>query len=468
MLKTKIKSLISITLSVTLLFSILSIDAFANSDAALEESLNTQLKNFNDTVDIYNFKIPYTDENIQKISNILYGVLPECFHIEDFSISHTNEYISKIYPSYSCTKAEYDLMLAECEAAADKMLEGVEGNANLSDKEKLLIIHDRIAISCEYDYESYLMGNTPQNSYTIYGVLVKNRAVCQGYALAYSYLLDRIGIENYYCSSDALNHVWNIVYLDGKPYHVDITYDDPVWDVTGKVLHTNFLVSTDELRQNKHNADDFDSSPSDTTYDDYFWQNIESAFVYLNGEIYYTELEDGEYVTIKRYSDKQTLYKTKHYWRVGQYGYYPGDYSKLAVCGSKILFSLSDGIYSLNPNTKEVKMILSNPQASNYYNIYGFTYANGQLIYDVTPTPNFDANTKKNYEYKVEYHDPGNLNDDGNIDLLDVTLLAEFLADWQGVKVNSKTLDISGDGVTNLFDLVRLSQYVAGWNVEIY
>ncbi|MBQ3562773.1 MAG: hypothetical protein IJA13_04420, partial [Clostridia bacterium] len=217
MLKTKIKRLISVILSVTLLFSVFSVDVFANeyensssfdtyllasynaranSNAALKESLTTQLKSFKSSINIYSFKIPYTNENVQKLCDILIGELPECFHIElGFSYSISNGYISEIYPSYSYTKAEYDLMLAKCEAAADEMLEGVEGNVSLSDREKLLILHDRIATSCDYDYENYLMGNIPAISYTMYGVLVNNRAVCQGYALAYSYLLNRIGIE---------------------------------------------------------------------------------------------------------------------------------------------------------------------------------------------------------------------------------------------------------------------------------
>lgn len=489
--KTAIKRLTAIIILVTLLLSIFSLDVFAyeqeqgvtlsletrlatasnvrvNSDAALEESINTQLKNFEKNVNIYEFKLCNNEQNLQKIVDILSGALPECFHIsEEFSISDNGEYIIEIQPTYIYTKDEYNSMLAECEAAADKLLEGVEGNSALGEREKLLILHDRIALSCEYDYENLLNNSVPEVSHRMYGALVNKVAVCQGYTLAYSYLLDRIGIKNYYCSSENLNHAWNIVYLDGKSYHVDITYDDPVWDVTGQVLHTNFLVSTDALRQNNHNAYDYDSSPSDTTYDNYFWQDINSAFVYLNGEIYYTELETSDYIAIKRYSDKQTIYKTKYLWFLGEGSYYSGNYAKLAVCGSKILFSLGDGIYSLDPNTKEAQKIYSNPEVSNYNNIYGFTYADGQLVFDISNTPLFDANTKKNNEYKVEYHDPGNINNDSNIDLADITVLAKILAGWNDLEFNPNALDVDGNGVENLCDLVRLAQYLAGWDVEL-
>ena len=34
-------------------------------------------------------------------------------------------------------------------------------------------------------------------------------------------------IESDLVLSDALNHAWNKVYIDGVAYHVDVTWDDP-------------------------------------------------------------------------------------------------------------------------------------------------------------------------------------------------------------------------------------------------
>ena len=50
--------------------------------------------------------------------------------------------------------------------------------------------------------------------------------------------------------------MWNIVEIDGKYYHVDVTWDDPTWDVPGLVLHENFLCSTQEI-VNSHETTDF-------------------------------------------------------------------------------------------------------------------------------------------------------------------------------------------------------------------
>lgn len=493
MLKAILRSSTAFILIFTLLFSNFSLDVFAeeeiislnletrlasevqtytSNDKALIKSISTQLKNLNPTVDIYSFRLVANEENIQKIVYILSYEVHECFHIErNFSITSSKEgYISTIIPQYGYTKTEYKKMLSKCEDVADKMLNGIEGNSKLSDVEKLLILHDRIALACEYDYERYEMGTVPQISHTLYGVFGNGIAVCQGYAIAYAYLLDRIGIENYFCDSDTLYHVWNIVYVNGKAYHVDITWDDNPWDVTGKVTHDNFLVSTKKLIQNGHTANDFDTTPSSTTYDNYFWQNSQAAFTLLNDEIYYIDsktVKNKQYVLINRYSDRKTVYQTEHYWMGSANGYWTGNYARLCSDGVNLLFSLSDGIYSFNPKTQKSEKILSKPYLNGYFNIYGFTYTDGMLIYDLSDHPVFDNLTKALYEYKTPYtppltYTPGNLNDDGFVDLQDVSSLAKILAGWQ-VTVNNDALDVNGDGSQNLKDLIHLSRYVAGW-----
>jgi len=58
------------------------------------------------------------------------------------------------------------------------------------------------------------------------------------------------------------------------------------------------------------------------------------------------------------------------------------------------------------------------------------------------------------------------VNADSTADLQDVTLSAQYIANWD-VPVNEKILDTNGDGSIKLTDLVLLSQYVAGWDVEL-
>jgi len=58
---------------------------------------------------------------------------------------------------------------------------------------------------------------------------------------------------------------------------------------------------------------------------------------------------------------------------------------------------------------------------------------------------------------------PGDVNSDGTVELLDVTVLRRFIAGWSGVTVDEAAADLSGDGMIGLDDAVILRRYLAGW-----
>lgn len=60
--------------------------------------------------------------------------------------------------------------------------------------------------------------------HTAYGALINKEAVCEGYAKAYKLLMDAMGIPCDVVINE--EHAWNVVFLDGKWYLVDVTNDD--------------------------------------------------------------------------------------------------------------------------------------------------------------------------------------------------------------------------------------------------
>ena len=61
----------------------------------------------------------------------------------------------------------------------------------------------------------------------------------------------------------------------------------------------------------------------------------------------------------------------------------------------------------------------------------------------------------------------GDVNNDGSIDLKDVTELRRALADWD-VTINEKAADVNKDGSLDLKDLVILRRYLAGgWDIDL-
>jgi hypothetical protein len=58
----------------------------------------------------------------------------------------------------------------------------------------------------------------------------------------------------------------------------------------------------------------------------------------------------------------------------------------------------------------------------------------------------------------------GDVNDDGSVDIKDVTILRRHLAKWAGYeKIVKLAADVNGDGVINSKDVTILRRYLAGW-----
>ena len=67
--------------------------------------------------------------------------------------------------------------------------------------------------------------------------------------------------------------------------------------------------------------------------------------------------------------------------------------------------------------------------------------------------------------YVIYKYIPGDLNDDGKVNLKDSMLLLQHLAGWE-VSFNEVNADINSDGKINLKDSMLLLQYLAGWESE--
>lgn len=127
----------------------------------------------------------------------------------------------------------------------------------ISEYDKILAIHDYIINNTKYNLKDENKIGTPSS--TAIGVLVNNLATCNGYTDTASLLLDRLNIPNVRISNE--NHIWNLVYTNGRWLHMDVTWDDPVNSLNKDMLtHDYFLKTTDEFDEigkinikNQHN-----------------------------------------------------------------------------------------------------------------------------------------------------------------------------------------------------------------------
>lgn len=119
----------------------------------------------------------------------------------------------------------------------------------MNDHEKVKAIHDWVVLHLKYD--------TTLQKYTAYDGLKSGSTVCQGYSLLTHKLLKETGIHNKIVEGTAFSesspegqlHAWNLVLLDGKWYHLDTTWNDPVPDREGSVNYTYYLRTDKQMRK---------------------------------------------------------------------------------------------------------------------------------------------------------------------------------------------------------------------------
>ncbi len=93
------------------------------------------------------------------------------------------------------------------------------------------IILDYIAAHCSYAFSAY--------DQTAYGVFMKKKAVCAGYARSYKLLCDRLGVTCI-CVEGQINgegHMVNFVKIGKKWYYVD-----PTWCDIGNTANTRYFL----------------------------------------------------------------------------------------------------------------------------------------------------------------------------------------------------------------------------------
>lgn len=112
---------------------------------------------------------------------------------------------------------------------------------------------------------SYQNTEGSRNQHTIYGALADNKAVCEGYARTFKYLMDGVGVPCILVSGEGTNskgekerHAWNYVQINENWYAIDVTWDDPIIEGGGELpqelKYRYFLKGSDEFAKD-HRAD---------------------------------------------------------------------------------------------------------------------------------------------------------------------------------------------------------------------
>lgn len=193
-------------------------------------------------------------------------------------LSNINSFVHP-YNSFSSIETKYDSLrrvtLKINKSYTDEQIKEINGKVqevidnkvkDTKDKREIIkIVHDYIINNSKYDSQKSDKNIDMYASNIAYGPLLQGYGLCGGYTDAMAIFLDYFDIPNYKVISE--NHVWNAVYLDGKWYHLDVTWDDPVMkDGSDALEYSFFLITTKQLQEEESNQHQFDISVFSEVY----------------------------------------------------------------------------------------------------------------------------------------------------------------------------------------------------------
>jgi hypothetical protein len=182
--------------------------------------------------------------------------------------------------------------------------------ADMDDLEKELAIHDYLVTNVRYDHEVIEAYNnnivTNLESHGIYNALMEGKAVCDGFAWTAKLMLAIAGVDSELVTGwgipqtekaeeKLIYHAWNLVKVDGKYHHLDVTWDENIYEETGMMSYMYFNLSGNEMGQDHKWDKSYYEKATSTNYN--FFKGL------------YLAARDGSTIYYINPEDNFTLYK---------------------------------------------------------------------------------------------------------------------------------------------------------------
>lgn len=456
--------------------------SFYNANSELCDTLAEGMLNIQSQINIEKFKVSINDVKIAM--RIVSEIYPELFYINKTTFScAVGTYAVYVIPKYNFTASQIEEMQKKLDNRTNDILSKI--TPEMSQFQKTAIIHDEIILGCEYS-------NVSDSQYTrtsVYDCIVNGYSNCQGYTSSMSYLLKQVGIKSEIVESQQMNHVWNLVEIDGSYYHIDATFDDPTLDKFGFVSHKYFLLSDSAIKTSANIAVHYGyttaNSTNSTLFDNSYYKTINTKLCYVGklcyavdnnyGSEYYKKLirfyPESDYIEpIVNISDKWYTSDGMGYWQ-------PGFISTDELNGD-IYFNLNNAVCKYTISEDTVHMVTDKIDTSNYSYIYGMKLTDNGNFYvniknsptaepNITTLKSLSANNHKELNIslgKGSFNDVklGDIDNDGKITILDVSLI-QLICTGEVKPTQSQQLavDFNKDGYIDINDATSVQIFIA-------
>ncbi|MCH5248638.1 MAG: hypothetical protein J1E98_01830 [Lachnospiraceae bacterium] len=308
------------------------------------------LQGFNDDV-----KLSSIDkEEISRIFQCVLNDHPEIFYVDGYTYTQytLGDMIKKITftGTYNMDAEAVEVCRKQIDSYVNQCLKELSSEAD--EYETVKYIYEYLINHTEYSDSS-------DNNQNICSVFIDGKSVCQGYAKATQYLLQRVGLKAELVLGEVSTgegHAWNLVEIDGNWYYVDTTWGDASYQTVGKgqdhsedkipTINYDYLCVTTEQLNKTHTIDNVVELPHCTSMDANYYVREGLYLLSVDEEQLSNIFKDGydkgrTYITLKCASEE--IYDKLH---------------KLLIREQKIFHYLDcpEGVVSYTENMEQYSM----------------------------------------------------------------------------------------------------------------
>jgi len=237
-------------------------------------------------------KAGLTEKDVDRIFQAVLDDHPELFYADGYSYTRYTrgdatvaiEFTGK----YNCSPEEAVKRSKAIEKEVDRLL--AQAPAGNDDYAKIKYTYETLILNTDYDMEA-------PNNQNIYSVFVDRRSVCQGYAKAFQYLMNRMGVKCTLAQGTVREtgegHAWNLLKADGEFYYVDATWgdisyrseqDEETENIPPEISYEYLCITTERLLRT-HEPDEGEDYPECTALKDNY---------YVKEGAYFTEYDKDQ------------------------------------------------------------------------------------------------------------------------------------------------------------------------------